>query len=83
MLRLRLLQPECTRLAWKSKPRWYIVGNKDRTVEPELERFLAKRMRATIDAIDSSRVPMLSHPGFVIDVTHEAAKAVQGSSAQA
>src|SRR6202051_1415205 len=29
--------------AWKSKPTWYIVANNDRTVQPELQRFLAKR----------------------------------------
>jgi len=70
-------------VAWKSKPSWYIVANNDRTVQPELERFLAKRMRASIHAVDSSHVPMLSHPGFVIDVIRAAAKAVQGSSARA
>src|SRR6266513_2993837 len=32
--------------AWKSKPSWYIVATKDRTVNPELERFVAKRMGA-------------------------------------
>ena len=70
-------------VAWKSKPSWYIVANNDRTVQPELERFLAKRMGASIHAVDSSHVPMLSHPGFVIDVIRAAAKAVQGSSARA
>ncbi len=70
-------------VAWKSKPSWYIVANHDRTVQPELERFLAKRMKASTHAIDSSHVPMLSHPGFVVDVIRAAAKAVQGSSARA
>ena len=70
-------------VAWKTKPSWYIVANHDRTVHPELERFLAKRMNASIHAIDSSHVPMLSHPGFVVDVIRAAAKAVQGSSARA
>jgi pimeloyl-ACP methyl ester carboxylesterase len=50
--------------AWKSKPTWYIVANNDRTVQPDLQRFLAKRMGATTHAVDSSHVPMLSHPGF-------------------
>src|SRR5712692_1244916 len=27
--------------AWKSKPTWYIVAKKDRTVQPELQRFFA------------------------------------------
>src|SRR6266849_6431336 len=69
--------------AWKSKPSWYIVANNDRTVQPDLQRFLAKRMGATTHAVDSSHVPMLSHPGLVIDVIRAAAKAVQGSSATA
>src|SRR5258708_7327603 len=69
--------------AWKSKPSWYIVANNDRTVPPDLERFSAKRMGATTYAVDSSHVPMLSHPGLVIDVIRAAAKAVQGSSATA
>jgi pimeloyl-ACP methyl ester carboxylesterase len=68
--------------AWKSKPTWYIVANNDRTVQPELQRFLAKRMGATTHAVDSSHVPMLSHPGLVIDVIRAAVKAVQGSSAK-
>jgi pimeloyl-ACP methyl ester carboxylesterase len=70
-------------VAWKSKPSWYIVANNDRTVQPELERFLAKRMKASTHAIDSSHVAMLSHPEFVVDVIRDAAKAVQGSSARA
>jgi pimeloyl-ACP methyl ester carboxylesterase len=66
-------------VAWKSKPSWYIVANNDRTVQPELERFLAKRMNASIHAIDSSHVPMLSHPGLVVDVIRAAAKALASS----
>src|SRR5215813_11204484 len=49
-------------VAWKSKPSWYIVATKDRTVQPELQRFVAKRMGATVHEVDSSHVPMLSHP---------------------
>jgi pimeloyl-ACP methyl ester carboxylesterase len=65
--------------AWRSKPSWYIVANKDRTVQPELQRFLAKRMGATTCEVDSSHVPMLSSPGLVIDVIRAAAKAVTSS----
>jgi pimeloyl-ACP methyl ester carboxylesterase len=62
--------------AWRSKPSWYIVATKDRTVQPELQRFLAKRMNATITETESSHVPMLSKPKVVIDVIREAARAV-------
>ena len=65
--------------AWKSKPSWYIVASADRTVQPELQRFAAKRMGATTFEIDSSHVPILSQPGFVLDVIREAATAVQNA----
>jgi pimeloyl-ACP methyl ester carboxylesterase len=67
--------------AWKSKPSWYIIGNNDQTVHPDLERFLAKRMGATTREIDSSHVPMLSHPDVVLDMIRQAAAAVQESAA--
>ena len=70
-------------VAWRSKPSWYIVANNDRTVHPELERFVAERMDATTCDVDSSHVPMLSHPDLVLDVIRTAANAVQGSAAAA
>jgi pimeloyl-ACP methyl ester carboxylesterase len=62
--------------AWQTKPSWYIVANNDRTVQPDLERFVAKRMGAHTYDVDSSHVPMLSQPGFVLDVIRSAANAV-------
>jgi pimeloyl-ACP methyl ester carboxylesterase len=62
--------------AWRSKPSWYIVANNDRTVQPDLERFAAKRMGAHTYDVDSSHVAMLSHPDFVLDVIREAANSV-------
>lgn len=32
--------------AWKTKPSWYMVANKDRIINPNLERFYASRMKA-------------------------------------
>lgn len=65
--------------AWKSKPSWYVLATKDRAVHPELQRFVAKRMGASIVETASSHVPMLSNPGLVIDVIRTAAKAVTSS----
>jgi len=61
--------------AWKSKPSWYIVATNDRTVPPDLQRFVAKRMGATVHEVASSHVPMLSNPKLVIDVIRAAANA--------
>ena len=69
-------------VAWRSKPNWYIVATKDRTVQPDLERFLAKRMRATTTEVASSHVAMLSHPKVVLEVIRAAAQAVQTSASR-
>jgi pimeloyl-ACP methyl ester carboxylesterase len=64
-------------VAWKTKPSWYIVANQDRSVNPDLERFCADRMGAKTYDVDSSHVPMLSHPEFVLDVIRDAAKSLE------
>jgi pimeloyl-ACP methyl ester carboxylesterase len=69
--------------AWKSKPSWYIVGANDRTVHPDLERFVAKRMNAKITELQSSHVPMLSQPRRVYEVIREAAETVSQRASQA
>jgi pimeloyl-ACP methyl ester carboxylesterase len=63
-------------VAWRTKPSWAIVANNDQTVNPELERFAAKRMGATTYEVDSSHVVMLSNPGLVLDVIRAAANGV-------
>ncbi|MGA6980458.1 MAG: alpha/beta hydrolase [Candidatus Sulfotelmatobacter sp.] len=69
--------------AWKSKPSWYIVAKNDRTVHPDMERFVAKRMGAKVTEVASSHVAMLSHPDVVIDVIRAAANAIEGVAAVA
>jgi len=59
--------------AWRSKPSWYVVAKNDRTVHPELQRFVAKRMGATTYEVESSHVAMLSQPNLVLDVIRTAA----------
>ncbi len=63
-------------VAWRSKPSWCIVANDDQTVHPDLERASAKRMGAATYDIDSSHVPMLSHPDYVVDVIRAAATGI-------
>jgi pimeloyl-ACP methyl ester carboxylesterase len=63
-------------VAWRTKPSWYIVASNDHTVHPELERASAKRMGADTHELDSSHVPMLSHPDFVLDVIRTAARSI-------
>jgi pimeloyl-ACP methyl ester carboxylesterase len=62
--------------AWRTKPSWYIVANNDRTVQPDLERFVAKRMGAHTYDVDSSHVAMLAQPDFVLNVIRTAANSI-------
>jgi pimeloyl-ACP methyl ester carboxylesterase len=63
-------------IAWRSKPSWYIVANDDKTVHPDLERFVAQRMNARTFDVDSSHVVMLSNPKFTVDVIRQAAESL-------
>jgi pimeloyl-ACP methyl ester carboxylesterase len=62
--------------ARRSRPSWYIVTNNDHTVHPDLQRAAAQRMGAKTFDVDSSHVPMLSHPDFVLDVIRDAAGSI-------
>jgi pimeloyl-ACP methyl ester carboxylesterase len=65
--------------AWRTKPSCYVVGNNDRTVHPDLQRWVSKRMGATVFSVDSSHVPMLSHPDVVLDAIRTAVSLVTES----
>jgi pimeloyl-ACP methyl ester carboxylesterase len=54
--------------AWRDKPTWYQVSTEDRTINPELQRFLAKRMKATTIELNSSHVSLVSHPREIADL---------------
>jgi pimeloyl-ACP methyl ester carboxylesterase len=47
--------------AWRSKPSWYAVSKQDRTINPDLERFMAKRMNATTIEVDAGHLSLVSH----------------------
>jgi pimeloyl-ACP methyl ester carboxylesterase len=66
---------------WKSKPSWFILTTQDHTVHPDLQRWVSKRMGATVIEVESSHVPMLSKPDVVIEVIRKAAAAVQKNKA--
>src|SRR5467141_4812019 len=59
--------------AWRSKPSWYAVSKLDQTINPDLERFLAKRMNATTVELDAGHLSLVSHPKEVADLILAAA----------
>jgi pimeloyl-ACP methyl ester carboxylesterase len=62
-----------TQAAWHSKPSWYAVSKFDYTINPDLERFLAKRMNATTVELDAGHLSLVSHPGQIADLILQAA----------
>jgi pimeloyl-ACP methyl ester carboxylesterase len=62
--------------AWRSKPARYVVTTDDRTTNPELQRFLAKRMKAKIIEINSGHLSLITHPQtvttFILDAVNDA-----------
>ena len=63
-----------SQVAWKEKPSWYVLTTKDRAVSPDVERFMAERMGATIVPIASSHLAPVSHAGAIADVIDRAAR---------
>jgi pimeloyl-ACP methyl ester carboxylesterase len=62
-----------TDAAWRHKPTWYVVAENDRMINPDYERFAAKRMGAKTLVLPTSHVPMLSKPKEVAAFIAEAA----------
>ena len=60
--------------AWKTIPSWYLVTQEDRAINPDLERFYAKRIGAKTTEIRSSHVPFISHPAEVARLIEQAAR---------
>jgi pimeloyl-ACP methyl ester carboxylesterase len=68
-----LLTGKTTHAAWRSKPSYYAVSTEDRTINPDLERFMAKRMGATTIEVKSSHLSLISHPQEIAGLILQAA----------
>ena len=68
-----LLTGKTTQAAWRSKPSFYAVSTEDRTINPDLERFMAKRMGAKTIELKASHLSIISHPLGITNLIMEAA----------
>ena len=62
-----------TGAAWHAKPSWYAVSKLDQTINPDLERLLAKRMNATTIELPAGHLSLVSHPREIADLILAAA----------
>jgi pimeloyl-ACP methyl ester carboxylesterase len=70
-----LLTGKTTNAAWRSKPSFYAVSTEDRTINPDLERFMAKRMGARTIEVKASHLSLISQPEIITRLILEAAAA--------
>ena len=63
-----------TAAAWRSKPSWMLVATKDRTINPDLERWYAARANShTVEVSGASHSVYVSKPREVAALIEEAA----------
>lgn len=60
--------------AWKTIPSWYIVSTQDRAIDPDLQRFMAKRMKGQTTELTASHLPFISQPVKIAEIIESAAK---------
>ncbi|MEV6130809.1 alpha/beta hydrolase [Streptomyces violaceusniger] len=54
--------PTTSAAAWQEKPSWYAVSRDDRTINPDLQRFMAQRMKATTVEVEAGHLSLITHP---------------------
>jgi pimeloyl-ACP methyl ester carboxylesterase len=78
-----ILSTPIKQAAWHTKPSWFVIANNDRAISPEQEASTAKRMGAKTITLQSSHLPMLSHPQEVANFVIEAAASIGEKAATA
>ncbi|MFJ5486548.1 alpha/beta fold hydrolase [Hansschlegelia beijingensis] len=71
--RKELLAGKTSHAAWRSRPSFYAVSTNDRTINPDLERFMAKRMGAKTIEVEASHLSLISQPEIISKLILEAA----------
>ena len=69
-----IFDTSCPSVAWKAIPSWYLVATEDHAINPDLQRFMAKRIGATTSEVKASHVPFITRPKEVVKIIEAAAK---------
>jgi pimeloyl-ACP methyl ester carboxylesterase len=70
-----LVAPSGERPLWREVPSWFVIGEEDRIIPPELQRFMAERAGAqrTVELPGASHAAAVSQPQATADLILEAA----------
>jgi hypothetical protein len=63
--------------AWTKKPSFAVIPNRDRQINPDLERFMAGRAKSETIELPGSHVIFLLHPHEVTAIIEKAAQAAE------
>lgn len=78
---IKCVEETMSRPAWKDKPSWYLVAERDRMIAPETQRFMARRAGSHILAIELDHTPLTSAPDRVVAILNEAVDSVTEEAA--
>lgn len=73
---LKCLGEPMTNPAWREKPTWFLIAEKDLMVSPETQRFTAARMKSNVVSLPVDHTPLASKPDAVADLIIGAAVSV-------
>ena len=73
---IKCIQEQMTKPAWKEKPAWFLVAERDRMIAPETQRFMADRIAGHVYAMEVDHTPLASAPDGVVAIITEAVDAV-------
>lgn len=64
---------------WKDVPSWYLLAEQDRMIVPEMQRFMAERMKAQIRTHAVDHTPSVTAPAFVAEIIRDAVRSVRSN----
>jgi pimeloyl-ACP methyl ester carboxylesterase len=73
---IKSVQEQMTKPAWKEKPSWFLVAERDHMIAPETQRFMARRTGGQVLAVEVDHTPLASAPDRVVAIITQAVDAV-------
>jgi len=70
------LQEKATTPLWKTLPSWYLLAEQDRMINPEMQDFMAQRIKATLRRLDVDHTPIATPPDRVVELLLEVGQSV-------
>ncbi|WP_088954595.1 alpha/beta fold hydrolase [Variovorax sp. HW608] len=69
----RSFEEKVSTAAWKTKPSWFVLTQRDHMIDPALQKAMAEKISAHVVSVPTSHVPQVSRPAQVADAIAAAA----------